>query len=248
VKAKRRIWVIGALVVAVLMVIGYVGDEKAGRDDEATPAPSAPVSSTPGALHLSGGSLQWLRQPSITVLTGRSDDKRIAMVREAIDFWNGVLQHQKVTFRLGDMELKQVQLPRSVLPGYSQTVLSQSRPGIDTTRVTGNAGGDIVIALADEAFVSFTLADVKNGQILIGIRSDMTFPLTLPNVGRNVIAHELGHAIGLQHNSDPATLMCGRPATCTPDLFASDEPKWFPLTDSDIAVLRRLYTNWKPAP
>jgi predicted Zn-dependent protease len=32
--------------------------------------------------------------------------------------------------------------------------------------------------------------------------------MSLPNVPRNVIAHELGHAIGLPHNSDPALLMC----------------------------------------
>lgn len=46
-------------------------------------------------------------------------------------------------------------------------------------------------------------------------------PLTLANVARNVIAHELGHAIGLGHNNDAAKLMCGRPAPCRPDVFRS---------------------------
>jgi len=42
--------------------------------------------------------------------------------------------------------------------------------------------------------------------------------MNLPNVARNVIARELGHAIGLGHNSDPTMLMCGRPAPCRPAL------------------------------
>ena len=47
-----------------------------------------------------------------------------------------------------------------------------------------------------------------------GIRGSSLSPMNLPNVARNVIAHELGHAIGLGHNADPTTLM--RPTRVLP--------------------------------
>jgi hypothetical protein len=63
----------------------------------------------------------------------------------------------------------------------------------------------------------------------------------LANVARNLIAHSLGMVIGLSHNPDPTTLMCGRPAPCRPDLFASDHPKYFPLTEADRVNLQQMY-------
>jgi hypothetical protein len=68
------------------------------------------------------------------------------------------------------------------------------------------------------------------------------------NVGRNVIAHELGHAIGLRDNDDPTTLMCGWPALCRPALFQSDVSILFLLTEADKALLLQLYpATWTPA-
>jgi hypothetical protein len=81
----------------------------------------------------------------------------------------------------------------------------------------------------------------------VGIRGTSFPPMNLPNVPLNVIAHELGHAIGLGHNSDPTTLMCGRPAPCRPNLFRSDRPRMFPLTDDEKRQLLTMYPpQWKP--
>ncbi|MBK7831714.1 MAG: matrixin family metalloprotease [Gemmatimonadetes bacterium] len=70
---------------------------------------------------------------------------------------------------------------------------------------------------------------------------ERTWPLSLPNTVRNVIAHELGHVLGLEHNGDATTLMCGRPASCRPVDFASGNARFFPLTAEDE---RRLTRRW----
>jgi hypothetical protein len=81
--------------------------------------------------------------------------------------------------------------------------------------------GNIVVLLSEGEFISFAAPRAALNKAVVAIRNYSSFPLTLPNVARNVIAHEFGHAIGLSHNADPTTLMCGRPAPCRPDLFAS---------------------------
>ena len=89
------------------------------------------------------------------------------------------------------------------------------------------------------------LADL--GKALVAIKNDRFWPLTLPNVARNVIAYGIGHAIGLGHNSDATTLMCGRPAPCRPDAFQSSTERYFPLTEAEKTLLLSLYpADWRP--
>ncbi len=100
---------------------------------------------------------------------------------------------------------------------------------------------------ATDPFISFARRLPSGARVVVGIRSARRPPLSLPNVGRNVIAHELGHAIGLSHNDDPAMLMCGRPAPCRPAVFQSEVARFFPLTEADKGLLLRLYPpTWMP--
>ena len=109
-----------------------------------------------------------------------------------------------------------------------------------------NMHGDLIVVLSDGDFVSFAGPFLSDGRRLVAIRGDQHYPFTLPNVARNVIAHELGHAIGLGHNDDPNNLMCGRPASCRPDAFRSDVDRYFPLMEEEKQFLLKLYPpTWK---
>jgi hypothetical protein len=173
--------------------------------------------------------VSWRHAPKITVVSA-AGDSRLRAVDEAIAFWNRTLAEIGSGFRLGSSMRLVRPIPEDALRLLSAEVLGGRGRSADTPPALRNLPGDITIVLAQSVFVSFTGPFDENGKRVVGIRGTSSAPMNLPNVPRNVIAHELGHAIGLGHNSDPTTLMCGRPAPCRPDLFRSDQPHMFPLT------------------
>src|SRR5262245_34979031 len=153
------------------------------------------------------------------VLISGGGDARVQLVHAAVAHWNGIFAGMGSGFRLG---------PVSQGGG------------------SGGQTGAIVVVLSDGEFISH-VNRLPGGQgAVVMIRNMNSLPTSLPNVMRNVIAHELGHAIGLGHNSNPALLMCGRPAPCRPRLFESQTPKYFPLSGTERSRLLGMYPpGWK---
>jgi hypothetical protein len=174
---------------------------------------------------------------SIAVCGPEVDSRRTA-IDEAVAFWNDQLSNLHAKLTLGPIAPCDRSVPDGVLVRISEGILRGERAG-RLPRELDSVQGDIIVVLSGADLVSVGGAGGRRGLTILR-RADVP-PLSLPNVARNVIAHELGHVLGLSHNADPTLLMCGRPAACRPALFQSDQTRFFPLTDAETRELARRY-------
>jgi hypothetical protein len=175
---------------------------------------------------------------SIAVVGAEKNDSRFVAVKEAITFWNQELDKLGVNIRFEPVtHLIEPDIDDALLQLINAKGFQQRRKSLMRFK---HISGDILIVLSNSDIISFAMTGLKNRKGLIGIRRADVVPLSLPNVSRNVIAQEIGHVLGLQHNGDSTKLMCGRPSACRPYSFGSDKDYIFPLTELDKKRLRKL--------
>ena len=146
-------------------------------------------------LSCAAQSATWSKPPVITIL-GREGDPRIALVHEAVDYWNGVFAEVGSPFRFGTIQLTQAEIPVDTLRALSDSVVGSGGRRVPMPGSVAAVPGNLVVALSDGDFISFAVRWPDAEKALAAIKSHLVAPFRLPNVARNVIAHEIGHAIG----------------------------------------------------
>ena len=180
----------------------------------------------------------------LVVVVPEAGDPRVAHTRAAVAFWNRTLADLGVDVRLreaalvvGSPDLRAIEtFARFVSQRGGRIPRGESGPQPPPGLVA--LGGDVVVLLSRQPLMPFAWPLIGSPDHLVAIRTPRPRRSGDDTVLRNVIAHELGHTLGLRHNRGGASLMCG---PCS-SLAAEGSPGgWLPLTPRDRARLRALH-------
>ena len=182
------------------------------------------------------------RQVMIFVPT--EQDERLAPTRDALAFWNSTLSELRLSARLTEAAVVVASPLTRTFENYAQQLwrqagrLTSGQPGPRAPRQLHGVDADIVLFLSAQRLMSFAWPVDQSERYFVAIGTRPNDPVANPVATHNVIAHELGHALGLTHNGDATALMC---SPCRSTFVGGHADRFLPLTPADRARLHELY-------
>lgn len=209
-------------------------------------APLAPVVTALGIAVLSSSSFraEVVSDRQVVIFSPTTGDRRLPLTREALAFWNSTLSDLRLSARLSETALVVASPLTRTLENYAQRLwrqagrLTAGQPGPKAPRELHTVEGDIVVFLSKQRLMSFAWPVDQSERYFVAIGTRANNPEDGPVATHNVVAHELGHALGLAHNGDGSALMC---SPCRSTLVANYKDRFLPLTPADRTRLSQLY-------
>jgi hypothetical protein len=179
----------------------------------------------------------------VKIVTPDADDPRVPWVHDAIAFWRDTFAELGLEPALVGAGLVVAPPGERAMENFAWQIsraagrLPDGVAGPPPPPELLALDGDVVVLLSSQRLMPFARPFLPDsGRYLVAIPA-VRREAQPAGVARNVIAHELGHSLGLRHGEDPASLMC---EPC-PGATVEGDGTFRPLTNKDRARLVELY-------